>query len=87
MPEVKALDSFTHDSLSVKRGDKFPLKESVARDLEAAGLVELSGKKAAPPENKKAPDPENKKIQTSVQQAIGNGVGKLKAFINADKTK
>ncbi|MGY1490727.1 hypothetical protein ACW4YW_15075 [Methylobacillus pratensis] len=61
MVKAVALESFTHDSLNVRRGDDLDIAESTARDLEKHGLVKVSEVKSAPTsQNKKAPVAQNK---------------------------
>ncbi len=68
MSAVKALSPFVHGSYNLNAGDTVPnMPDAVAKDLEGAGLLEITGEsvepeeKAAPtPSNKKAAEPKNK---------------------------
>jgi len=76
MPKVKALDSFSHDSINAKRGDVFNLPLSVAQELEKHNLVKLA-------EQKSAPEDRDKKVQTSAQNKAKTAASGLVASVKS----
>ena len=62
MITVIAKQAFSHDGHRPAQGEAIEVNETLAGELERAGLVDIQGKKAPDPANKKALEPKNKSL-------------------------
>lgn len=60
MVKVTAKQPFAHDGFRAAEGEQLEMNESMAAELERAGLVQIDSKKSPEPKNKMASEPKNK---------------------------